>query len=121
MPYIPSVYVTARRIMQKYDIQQLLRQQKISIYQSILTILLAVLLGLVTSVIFDKFSAFLSTDLPFIIATSILFLLIIGIILRVFLERNALIKVTKEKMTLLITLDKENKTIKPIKFNEYLF
>ncbi|VVB86575.1 Uncharacterised protein [uncultured archaeon] len=107
--------------MQKYDVQQLLRQQKNSIYQSILTILLAVLLGLVTSIIFNEFSVFLSTKWISILAISIFFSLIITLLLMVFLDRKALIKVNKEKMTLLITLDKENKIIKPIKFNDYLF
>lgn len=107
--------------MQKYDVQQLLKQQKNSIYQSILTILLAVLLGISSSIFFELIKTSISDKLLFMCASSILLVLIIIPIFVVFRGRNKLIKIKKENMTLLVTLSHENGLIKPIKFNEYLF
>ncbi|MCK5642896.1 MAG: hypothetical protein KAJ19_18950 [Gammaproteobacteria bacterium] len=107
--------------MQKYDVQQLLKQQKNSIYQSILTILLAVLLGISSSIFFELIPTSISDDLLLICASLIFSVLIIIPIFVVFRGRNKLIKIKKENMTLLVTLSHENNSIKPIKFNEYPF
>ncbi len=107
--------------MQKYDVQQLLKQQKNSIYQSILTVLLAVLLGISSSIFFESIKTSISNDSLIWYAFLIFSVLIIIPIFVVSRERNKLIKIKKENMTLLVTLSHENGSIKPIKFNEYLF
>lgn len=107
--------------MQKYDVQQLLRQQKISLIQSILTIFLAVLLGISSTIIFEHYEDFLTNGLMFYSALIIIFLLIFIPIFHVLLHQNDSIKIKKEKFTILIILDLENNSIKPIQIPDYNF
>ena len=107
--------------MQKYDVQQLLRQQKDYTYQLILTILLAVLLGISSSIFFKSINTYISDDLLFMCAFLVFLALITIPFIVLIKNRNKLIKIKKENMTLLVTLSHENSSIKPIKFNDYLF
>lgn len=107
--------------MQKYDVQQLLRQQKDSIYQSIITIILAVILSICTSIIYTKYTASLSTKGSILLASLVIIVLIMLPICLVFKRKNDYFAVKKEKITLLLAFDKERDSVKPIQFNDYPF
>lgn len=107
--------------MQKYDVQQLLRQQKDSIYQSIITIILAVILSICTSIIYTKYAASLSTKGSILLASVVIIVLIMLPICLVLKRKNDYFAVKKEKITLLLAFDKERDSIKSIQFNDYPF
>ncbi|AKJ40148.1 hypothetical protein [Methanosarcina barkeri] len=104
--------------MRTYDVQELLRQQKNSIIEHILTIILAIILGLCSSMIFDGIindQPLNSLWLPSIIIIILLFVVLIP----VFIDKN-LIKVKEELITALFCLDL-GKDLKLIPFEEYPF
>jgi hypothetical protein len=104
--------------MRKYDVQELLRQEKNNVFEHMLTIILAITLGVLSSSIFNGIN---SNDIDIVIKSlSIVAVLFLCIIIFVLINRKRLIKVRNEKFILLTCFDvKENP--KPISFNDYLF
>jgi hypothetical protein len=104
--------------MRTYDVQELLRQQKNSIIEHILTIILAVILGLCSSMIFDG----ITNDQPLNslwLPSIIIIILLFFVLTPVFIDKN-LIKVKEELITALFCLNLD-KNPQLISFEEYPF
>jgi hypothetical protein len=107
--------------MQKYDVEQLLKQQKDSVYQSIATILVAFSVSITASIFLVHYSKFASSNNAFyIVIFLVVFLLLIPVI-KFLIYRNDYVTAKKEKMTLLFTFEKTNDSLKLTKFNDYPF
>lgn len=104
--------------MRKYDVQELLRQQKNSIRERVLTILLGVVLGICATGIFEETKGIITLTLSMIF--KFVALLLLFPLIWVFKNRDDLIKIKEEVFTAVICLDME-KDPKPIQFADYPF
>lgn len=104
--------------MKTYDVQELLRQQKNNIKERILTILLAVSLGICSSMIYDEIT---NNSSPNLFQAPLIFIIILlgSVLIPVVLNKD-LIKVKEEFLTALICLNLDNDP-KLIQFTDYPF
>lgn len=105
--------------MRKYDVQELLRQEKNSVYEHLLTIILASIIGISTSLIIIGISSndYESIILPFSI---IILLIFLCLFFTIGINRHKLVKVRNEHFALVTCFDMETFP-KPVQFNDYPF
>lgn len=107
--------------MQKYDIEQLLKQQKDNVFQSIKTVFVALILSITASIILIQFSDVASSKVTLYVLILAVAILLIHPLLNFLIHRNDYVTVKKEKMTLLFAFENTSNCPKLIKFNGYPF
>lgn len=107
--------------MQKYDIEQLLKQQKDNVFQSIKTVFVALILSITASIILIQFSDVASSKVTLYVLILAVAILLIHPLLNFLIHRNDYVTVKKEKMTLLFAFENTRNCPTLIKFHGYHF
>ncbi len=107
--------------MQKYDVEQLLKQQKNNVAQSIKTIIISLGVSISASIFLIRFTDFASSSIAWGVVVVFIVIAIISPIIHFLLHYNDEITVKKEEMTLLFVFEKIANCPNLLKFNGYNF
>ncbi|WP_367343515.1 hypothetical protein [Methanomethylovorans sp.] len=107
--------------MQKYDIEQLLKQQKSNVFQSIITIIVALAVSITASILLIQYPDVARSKATLCASILAVFILCIYPLLNLLIHLNDYITVKKEKMTLLFAFENTRNCPELIKFNGYPF